>query len=220
MKRIYKGFASIIVLVVLFLPAVQRTLPKIPWVLLFILTLTYGLSLFLSTQIPIYRRLAIAYLAFVGLSYLIAGVFGLLPDNLFASAMWYSLVSPYPLLTLFKGVIFGRPFHISELPYAILPSGVDEPNWQFSTAVVVVSSIAIVAAFAMAKNKKAPYGIWLFLLVFSILEALAYVVAEFAQWGVHLDRGPHPPTETVLSVCWVASYAIAYLVTRRGVELR
>jgi len=219
--KIYKGLATIGVLVVLFLPATERTLPTLPWVILFILTLTHGLSLFLSTQIPIYRRLAIAYLAFVGLSYLIAGVFGLLPaGDLIESAMWSSLVSPYPLLTLLRGVISTRPFHINELPYTIFPTGLDHPNWPFSAAVVVVSSIAIVAAFAMAKNKKAPYSIWLLLLAASILEALAYIVAEFAKWGVPLYQGPRAPIETVVSVCWVGSYGVAYLAARRGVELR
>src|SRR5712691_6519156 len=134
MERILKALATIIVLVLLFLPACQRSLPKILWVVLFIATLTYGISLFLSAAIPPYRRWAIAYLAFVSLTYLLAGAWGFLRNgDLIEAAMWDSLISPYPLITFIDQLIHHFPYTISRAPYETLPLS---QHHLFSVAVV------------------------------------------------------------------------------------
>ena len=97
MPRLLRAVGVIAILVLLYLPRSpisERSLPKIPWIILFIVALTYGISLCFNMELPAYRRFALAYLVFVGLTYLLAGVLGLLPNwDLIDARIWYSLVS-------------------------------------------------------------------------------------------------------------------------------
>lgn len=222
--RVWQGLATLIVLVLLFVPRIERPVPRIVWLLLLILTLTYGFSLFCSTEMPAYRRFSIGYLTFVGVSYVLAGVFGLIPNwDLFEIWMWNLLISPYPLLTVLKGIVYTRPFRIDKLPYTTLPIPDRNPllNFWFSIAVTVVGVIAVAAAVAMAKRKKAAYNLWLALVGLSILEAMAYVLADAGKWGMPQYRynGPSVSSLTIVSLCWAVSYAAAYLVARTRAEL-
>jgi hypothetical protein len=208
-SRVSKALATIGVLVFLFLPATQRSLPKTVWVVLFIATLTYGISLFLSVGMPPHRRWAIAYLAFVSLTYLLAGAWGFLRNgDLIEAAMWDSLISPYPLITFIDQLIHHFPHTMSRAPYETLPLS---QHRLFSIAVIVVSAVATGAAFAMTKEKKAAYMVWLVLLGASIVAVLGYIIVGFVSWGMK---------ETITPLCWEASYLIAYVVARSGTDLR
>jgi len=218
MLKLWKALAIVAVLVLLFLPTLQRGLPKIPWVILFMVALTFGISLFFSAQMPVFRRFGIAYLVLTGLTYLLAGILGLLPNgDLIEAEMWYFLISPYPLLRLLTAMIYSRPFRIDAVPYTIFPAS--GPHLWFSITVVLVSTILIVAAFAMAREKRTAYYLWLFILALSILEALGYVVAQFGKWGVPQYRGTRDSAAIIVPLSWAASYLAAYVMARRGADL-
>jgi hypothetical protein len=169
--------------------------------------------LLFSRQIPAYRRWGIAYLVLVGVTYLLAGVLGLFPNgSLVEAAIWYSLISPYPLLTLVDQCLRYHPCTISGTPYAILP-GSNEPQVFFSTAVIIVSLIAIAAALLMTKENKIAYRVWLALVALSIAEALTYVLADFANWGAMPGAGTSS-NESTIALGWAASYLAAYVLVR------
>jgi hypothetical protein len=225
MRRVWKALATLIVLRLLFVPKLEMPLPRIVWILLLVLTLTYGFSLSFSTEIPARRRFSLGYLMFAGFSYFLAGSFGLIPDwDIIETSVWYVLISPYPLLTVLKGMIYSRPFQLDKLPYVILPIPHEYPqlNLWFSITVVVVSLVAIAAAFAMGKNKKLAYSLWFSLVVLFILEALGYVVAYLGKWGMPQFQytGSKVPTSTIVALCWAASYAVAYFTARKGAQLQ
>src|SRR5260370_12275040 len=118
MLKFLKALCVLVVLALVFFPATQRSLPKTVWVVLLIAALTYGISLLLSSGIPRHRRWAIAYLAFVCLTYLLAGAWGLVRNaDLIEAAMWHSFISPYPVLTL-------MPHRIPRSPYAAQSSNI------------------------------------------------------------------------------------------------
>ncbi len=220
MPRFWKASAAVVALVLLFFLESSLYVPKPLWVIAFVIVLTYGVSLSLNAGMLIYRRWSIAYLVFVGLSYLLAGLFGVLPyGGLIASSVWYSLISPYPMFTLLKGCIYSYPCSIYKLSYTIFPPSNPDMKF-FSIAVIIVSLIAIVAAFAMAKNKKAAYNVWLGLVCLSILSTLGYVIAEFARWGMIQYTGSSNPRGTIVSLCWSVSYVAAYLMARKGADVR
>jgi hypothetical protein len=221
MRRVWKALATLIVLRLLFVPKLEMPLPRIVWVLLVVLTLTYGFSLSFGSETPIHRRFSLGYLMFAGFSYFLAGSFGLIPDwEIIETMTWNVLISPYPLLSVLKGIIYTRPFRIDKLPYMWFPVS-DEHLW-FSITVTVVSLIAIAAAFAMSKNKKLAYHLWFVFVGFSILEALAYAVADLGKWGMPQFHytGSKVPTSTIVALCWATSYAAAYFIARKGAQLQ
>lgn len=220
MSRPWKALLAILTTAVLLYIATPRITPKLLWAILVIIVPTYAISLSLSRQTPAHRRSGIAYLVFVGLSYFVTGLFGLNPTmDLISASAWHVLISPYPLFALLKGCVFSHACNIYKLSYRIFPAS-DQEAISFSITVVVVSLIAIVAAFAMARNKRWAYGVWLVLVCLSILEAIGYVVAHFAKWGMPQYQGPNDPTRTILSLCWTGSYVIAYVMARSGADFR
>src|SRR6266404_1454741 len=139
MRRLWKALATLAILVILIFLASPRFMPKTLWVVLLVATLTYGITLCLSTRIPAYRRCGIAYLAFTGGTYLLVGIQGLLPNgDLIEGAMWYSLISPYPLLAIMNQCLRHFPCAISKAPYVIMP--VENQRAQLFPAAVVVAS--------------------------------------------------------------------------------
>jgi len=207
--KLWKALLGFLILVALF-SVLQRSLPKTIWVLLFIATLTYEISLLFSQEIPPYRRFALAYLVFVGATYLFAGILGLFPTwGLIETAMWYSLINPGPLLILLDQCVRHFPCTKSAIPFDVIP--VSEPHVFFSFAAIIVSLIAITAAFLMARENKSAYWIWLALVVFSFAEALAYVLADSANWGSIYGAGTRP-RESIVALVWATSYLAAYLL--------
>ena len=87
---------------------------------------------------------------------------------------------------------------------------VDEHHLLFSAAVVVVGIIAVVAAFAMAKSHRIAYRVWLVLLGLSFVSLVGYLIVSFVSWG---------PKETIVPLCWEASYVTAFMLARRGSDL-
>lgn len=220
MSRAWKAALAILTTAILFYIVTPRLIPKLLWATLIMIIPTYAISLSFSRKMPTHRRWGIAYLVFAGLSYFVAGVFGLNPTlDLISASAWHSLISPYPLLVLLRGCIYSYPCNIYRLTYTIFPISDDEVM-SLSITVTIVSLIAIVAAFAMAKNRRWAYGVWLVLVGLSILEALSYVVAQFAKWGMPQYQGPNDPTQTILSLCWSASYLVGFLMARKGADLR
>jgi hypothetical protein len=224
MRRVWKALATLIVLRLLFVPKLVP-LPRIVWLLLLVLTLTYGFSLSFGSETPIHRRFSLGYLMFAGFSYFLAGLFGLPPGwgGIIEPMIWNVLISPYPLLTVLRGIIYSRPFRIDKLPYMLFPV-TDQHLW-LSITVTLVSVIAMAAAFAMSKNKKLAYHLWFVFVGFSTLEALAYVVATLGRWGIPLYQynaysGSKVPISTIVALCWAASYAVAYFIARKGAQLQ
>jgi hypothetical protein len=191
----------------------QLVLPKIPWTLLFLATLTYGISLLFSVNLPAFRRCAIAYLVLVGLTYFLAGLVGLFRNaGLIATLMWDSLITPFPLLALIDQCFLYHPCKLSQTSFSSLPV-TDDPQLFFSLAAMVVSLIAVVAAFLLAKENKIASRIWLAMVVFSFAEAFGYVLADSVNWGSPRATGT-PSRDSVLPLCWAASYLVAYLIIR------
>jgi hypothetical protein len=176
------------------------------FVILLIVVLTYVISLLFSSKLPALRRFSTSYLAFVGLSYLIAGLLGLLRNSsLIEELMWDSLISPYVLISFFDQLIHRFPYTASRSPYYRVPA--DEHHPFFPATVVAVSIIAIVAAFAMAKSHRIAYRVWLILLGLSIASLVGYLVVGFVSWGAQ---------ETVLPLCWEVSYVTAFVLAQSG----
>jgi len=151
MRKLWKGLAVLVALVLLVRHGseLSRFVPVTVWMGLFAATLTYGISLLFPTEIPVYRRWGIAYLAYTGIAYLAAGIVGLLPHSgLIEYSMWdQGLISPYPLLGIIGQCISQFPCAISRAPYDTMPLA--RPSF-FPVAVVVASTIMIIAAFMMA----------------------------------------------------------------------
>jgi len=208
MQRLLKALATLVVLVVLFFLDSKHFKPRALLVVLFILTVSYGISLFFSTDLPAHRRWSIGYLVFVGITYLIAGILGLLPHGgLVESMLWNGLISPYPLFTLSEQGLFRQARSIDWGTVYVFPF---KGSQLFSGAIVVLSSASILAAIAMSKGKRIGYNVWLILVGASILGTLAYVVAGFLNWGLQ---------EAILPLCWAASYVAAYVMARKGAEV-
>ena len=219
MQKLWKALATAALLVLLYLPGSpvsEYSLPKIPWVIVFVLTLTYGASLFLSAQIHAHRRWGIAYLGFTGLIYLLAGMLGLGEGGLVEPQLWRVLISPYPLTSFIEQWAHHFPYGTSRAPYTILPdSGENEPfvseHHLVSVAVVVLSLTAIAAAFAMAKRKRWAYRAWFVLLCLFAVEFSGYVIVCFFSWG---------PEELLIPFCVTVSYVLAFLMARAGVDFQ
>lgn len=209
MWRIPQALAIVAVLFLLFhrgSPISQYSLPKIPWVLIFILTLTYGISLVLSSEISAHRRFAAAYLIFTGFAYLLAGILGLLPSGgLIEADMWYSLLSPYVFISFLDQLFHHFPYTAAKAPYGWVP---DSEHHVFSVIVVAISAIAVVAAFGMARGSKIACNVWLVLLGLFTVACSGYVIVGFVSWGLK---------DTILPLCWLVSYIVAYVVARGGV---
>lgn len=186
-------------------PISEYSLPRIPWTVLFVGTLTYGISLALSSKLAAPRRFASGYLIFTGFAYLVAGIFGLLAyGGLIEAAAWNSLISPYLLLSFLGQLARHFPYTAAKAPYEIVPQS---QHHGFSGLVVVVSAIAIIAGFGMARERRTAYGIWLVILGLLGLSTIGYVIVGFMSWGLKT---------TILPLCWLASYVAAYIVARRG----
>ncbi len=216
MPKVGKALATLVVLVLLFIPTLRRLLPDILWVVLFIITLTYGISLLFSTQLPAHRRWSMAYLAFTGFTYLLAGSLGFSPGGLFEYDLWYKLVSPYPLLAILE-CLWHFPCTLSKAAYVIMPLE-DERSRFFPEVVVVASAVAIVAAFAMPKKRKTAYLLWLTIVLLSFPAASSYVVADFFKWGTPVRDPWTLSTETIVALSLSGSYLVAYLMARIGVD--
>jgi hypothetical protein len=206
--KIAKALAVVAVLFLLFRrssPISQYSLPKIPWVLIFVLTLTCGISLIFSSEISAHRRFAAAYLIFTGFTYLLAGILGLLPSwGLIEAAMWHSLLSPYVFISFLDQLFYHFPYTVAKAPYEWVPH---QEHHVFSAIVMAISAVAVVAAFGMAKGSKIACNVWLVLLGLLILAFLGYVIVGFVSWGLK---------DIILPLCWLGSYIAAYMVVRRG----
>ncbi|MCU1240037.1 MAG: hypothetical protein JWO71_763 [Candidatus Acidoferrum typicum] len=212
MQKLWKTLATIAVIVLLYLsvsPVSEHYLPKLPWVIVFVLALTYGISLIFSSEIALPRRLAISYLVFTGFVYLVAGVLGLVPNgDLIEASAWNSLISPYLLISFFDQWVHDFPSTIARAPYETLPMS---KHHLFSAVVVILSTVAILAAFGMAKAYRVAYSAWLVLLGLLTVGLVGYVIVAFVSWGLK---------DAIIPLCWEASYIAAYVTARHGVELR
>jgi hypothetical protein len=210
MQRLLKTLATLVVLVILFQLPFARRLPNSIRMPLLFMTLTYGISLFLSMKLPILRRLGIAYLAFVGFLYFIAGVWGIVPaGGLIEANLWHGLISPYLLFSFFDQMSHHYPYPASKTAFYVLPEDHHHPI--FSVTVIVVSVAAIVAAFAMTKSFRNAYRLWSVLLGLSVVFLAGYVIVAIVSPG---------QDGILIQLCWETSYVAAFLHARRGAELQ
>lgn len=212
LQKILKALAAFSVLVLLYVrgsPISEYSLPKLSWIILFILALTFGISLVFPSEIAFYRRFAIAYLVLTGFAYLMAGILGLLPNaGLIEASAWDGLVSPYLLVSFLGQLIHRFPYTMARAPYETVPFA---KHQLFSGTVVVVSAIATVAAFAMAKARRSAYDAWLALLGIFTVSWLGYLIVGAVSWGL---KG------TIFPLARLVSYAAAYVLARSGVALQ
>jgi hypothetical protein len=209
MKRLWIALAVVAVLRLLFVSSFERAVPVILWATLFTAALVVGISLMFSFQIPLLRRLAISYLALTGFAYSLAGFLGLFPSNgLIETQMWHTcLVSPNPAVTL---LVHGIPDNQHDMRWAYIGvKPLDDPHTQFSAAVLVLGSVALVAAIGLAWRKRVAYGVWLVLAGFFTLCTVGYGVASIALWGMK---------EVVLPLGLTASYMTALSIARMNVS--
>ncbi|HKM83905.1 MAG TPA: hypothetical protein VJY15_23480 [Candidatus Acidoferrum sp.] len=220
MQKLSQVLIVIAVVVVLFIPWTQRTLNPTVGSILLICSLSYGISLIFGTEIPPYRRWAIGYLVFSGLTYLLVGLLGQARGSgLIVANVWYHLISPGPLLAVLGGLIHPFSFDIYRLHYWIFPGSESGENG-LSIFAILVGSIAVAAGFAMGRTKTLGYLAWLVLVVLSGFAALSYVVAQFGKWGAPQYIGPNDSTTTIGSLLLAASYFAAYFTAKKGVKLR
>src|SRR5580700_10831138 len=199
MPRLWKALVTLGDLALQFWPVFERSSPVIVRAILLIMTVTYGISLLFSSNLPLRRRFGTAYLVFIGVSYFVAGILGLMPHwNLIEAWIWNLLVS------FFDQLVHRFPYTAPRAPYYTMP--VDEHHLLFSAAVVVVSIIAVVAAFAMAKSHRTAYLMWLVLLGLSIVSLAGYLIVGCVSGG---------PKETIVPLCWEVSDVTAFMLARR-----
>jgi len=207
MQKLWKAAATIAVLVLLFWMPFTRVLPDYVFVPLLFMALTHGISLFLSARLPVARRLAIAYLVFVGFTYLFAGAEGFdLHGGLIEGWAWAGLISPYLLFSFFSQMSQHYPYPASKTAFYVLPEG---PHLVFSTTAVIVGFVAILAAFAMARPYRAAYLIWGLLLGLSIVSLVGYVIVAIASPG---EAG------MAVQLCWEVTYILAFVMALRGAD--
>jgi hypothetical protein len=101
------------------------------------------------------------------------------------------------------------PYTAYRAPYETLPLS---PHLLFSITVAAVGAVAIAAAFGMVKSSRVACVVWLVLLGLSMPAFLAYVVVGFVSWGLRAN-------ETVIAICWEASYVAAFAMARWGANL-
>jgi hypothetical protein len=209
-QRLWKGLATIAVLSLLYLrgsPVSEYSLPKIPWTIIFIVTLTFGISLVFGPEVAPPRRFALAYLILSGVMYLVAAVLGLFPNwGLIEASLWHSVISPYLLISFLEQFARHFPYGVSRAPYEVVPQS--EHSF-YSVLVIVIGLTAILAAFGMAANKKAASRAWLVLIGLLSLAFVGHVIVGFASWGM---------ANAVVPLCWEASYVSAFLMARRGMH--
>lgn len=209
MRKRWRALITVAALALLFWQPLPSLLPNHISTVLFFLTVTYGISLFFSSKLAIIRRFTTAYLAFIGLTYLVPAIFGLLPSgDLVEAGIWSGLVSPYLLVSFFVQMRHHYPYPASKTAFYFLPEG---KHYLFSAAVVAVSVVAILAAFAMAKSNKSGYRIWLVLLGLSVVSLAGYAIVAVVSRG---------QVGVAIQTCWVASYIIAYVLARQGANLQ
>jgi hypothetical protein len=211
MKRLWIALVMVAVLRLLFVSSFERAVPWILWTTLFIAALVVGISLIFSFEIPLLRRLAISYLTLTGLAYSLAGFLGLFPRyGLVETQMWYTcLVSPNPAVTL---LVHGIPDNQHDMRWAYIGvTPLDDPHTQFSAAVLVLGSVALVAAIGLAWRKRAAYGVWLVLVGFFTLCTVGYGVASNVGWGMGMKG-------VTLPLGLTASYMAALFIARMNMS--
>jgi hypothetical protein len=217
MRKAWKASVMLTVLIVLFF--LEHLIPTPLCDVLLIATLTYGVSLILPEELSVHRRWGIAYLALTAATYLCAGILGFFPSwRLIESSVWDFLISPLPLFAIVDQCTTHFPCSISRAPYEIVP---DPSSRLLYTLIVVAGVLAIIAAFAMTRKSKLAYRFWLIAIGFAIVEVASYFIADYYKWGsIALQRAAGISEETILAVCWAASYLIAFLLVTIGVDFK
>jgi hypothetical protein len=199
--RAGKGVGVLIAIHLLFVPSVERTVPRDVGSIALVLLLTYGISLAFAPKIRFVRRFGISYLILTGFFYLMAGIGGQLRSwGLLETMIWRSLISPYPLMTL---IAYGVPRSAHDFKWAQIEVVPPAGDALFSFVVIFISASAIVAAIAMVWNKVAAYRFWLVILLASFACTAGYLVLSMVGEGLKF---------LALPVLLVASYVAAYLM--------
>src|SRR5579875_3501916 len=184
-RKLWRACIAIVVLGVVFSRKLEsvtgRYMPFWALVVIEIMILTYLISLVFSWKLPAWRRLGTAYLAVVGLTYLLPGICGLFwATGLIETDLLAGLIDPYVLYYLYSPTSAYIGYAWPDRPFDFAPL---DSHPAASAVVVLVSIIAIAGAFAMGKSLKAGYWIWGILLVLSLPAIAGYVALGIARTG-------------------------------------
>lgn len=218
MRKRWKALTVLAVVILLFVPAVERSLNPTVGSVLLIGTFSYAISLLFSAEIPAYRRWSTGYLALSGFHYVLVGLMGIGGFGLLTSGAWYHMISPGPLLAILAGAMHPSSFNLYKLNYWICPRSESGENW-LSIFAILLGTTAVAAAIAMGRNKKLGFIAWIALLILPAFGALGYVLAELGKWGMPQYEGAKDYTTTTIALVWATSYFVAYAVAIKGVAL-
>jgi hypothetical protein len=201
MLRAGKGLAVLTAIYLLFVPSVQRAVPRDVGSIVLVLLSTYAISLALVPRIRFVRRFGISYLMLTGFVYFMAGLGGVLGWwGLLETNIWGSLISPYPLITL---LTYGVPLSTHDPKWAQICVFPPEGDSLLSVIAILVGAIAIVAATAMMRNRAAAYRVWLVIILTSFVCTAGYLVMSTVGKSLKF---------LALPILLVVSYSSAYLM--------
>jgi hypothetical protein len=186
--------------------AAMRDIPRVVLIGGASAAITYGISLLFRDELPLGRRLGTAYLAFVGITYVIPSAVGLGEHMDFVvTSIWNRLVDPYLLIWL-SGHARADLYQLPDSSSYFMPPGV---NYRFSYAVITASVIAIVAALGMTRSSKIGLVTWTVLLGASLLFSGCYIYVGIYSWGI---------SGIGVQMFWEASYIVAFGLATRHVK--
>jgi hypothetical protein len=172
----------------------------------------FGLILSFDDAVPARARIGIAYLGFIAFVHLWLGAITI--KDYFVAVL-FEYLSVWLILILVRAIRGYTLQHLSRGP-DFFPDLSPQDTFELVAAIVIASSLmALWGVVAMARLKKAGYGVWLAVIAVSIGATLWMV---FANAIIIVDGAPlysnslGPPVWW--SLCLPLSYAIAYWQAR------
>ena len=161
---------------------------------------TYAISLFIRDEVPLMRRLGTAFLAFIGITYIIPAALGLIDNSDFVvTDLWDGLLNPY-LLVWLSGHSHAYVQSLPNSSYYFMPHGV---NAGFSYSVMAISFIAIIGALSLARSNRVGLAVWIVLMGGSVWLTGCYWYMGIHSWGL---------SEIHAQLFWEASYLGAFFM--------
>jgi hypothetical protein len=173
------------------------------------LAFLFGLVLSFDDAVPTRARIAIAYLGFVAYVHLFLGI---LTIHVSVTAVSFEYVTVEPSWKLIQPIWEFALRHFSRGPDPYADLSYEKTYTLIAAIVVAVSVLALGAVVAMAMRKRIGYGIWLALIVASLVASLWMVLSKtMTDPGGTYKYVPGPLTPPVWWLfCLPLTYALAF----------
>jgi hypothetical protein len=205
MRKLWKMGIALSFLSTMSVPRLHEFIPTLLWAVLINAALTYLISLLYSYDLPTQRRLSVAFLTLIGITYFVPAAFGFDQSMGFVEGdLWNHLISPYLLVSVYEARHLQPNVLPSHRAYYFVPQ---DGHHLFSGIALMVSVAAICGAVLMAKGKRAGTWIWTSLLGISMISLAGYVYVGVVARGIK---------EISVQLLWEASYIVAFLLARSG----